>query len=141
MNLQEVLLTKDNYTSYKKAIKSFTCKRLNSGERFLKDCKSLLRTESDDRIYLILNTDKNDIVAFFSLKAFAVFFSSETDCQFSYPCIKINWFLTNDKYALTGDGLGSNMGSLIFQKYIYPTVKTIQHSIGVTYLIFNFVFR
>lgn len=136
-NSQLVLLTKDNYQTYQKAINQFRCSRLPSGVQFLKDCKKLLEWGTDDRIYLIIDKRNNRLMAFFALKAFAIFFFPYNPFSpVSYPAIKLNWFLVSDTYSKdTETGRGIRTGHWIFTNYLIPTVIMIRDYIGITYMI------
>lgn len=135
--VQLVLLTKDNYPTYKKAINQFRCSRLESGVDFLRSCKPLLEWETDDRIYLVIDTQDNGLVAFFALKAFAIFFDPNIpNIIAAYPAIKLNWFLVNDKYSQDIETKrGLRTGYWIFSDYVLPTVKMIKKYLGATYLV------
>lgn len=136
-NIELVVLTKENYQKYKNAIQNFECSRLDKGVEFLRGCQKILEWETDDRIYLVMDTKDNNLIAFFSLKAFAIFFSpNNPPIMKAYPAIKINWFLVDDDYSIdssTGRGFGA--GQMIFYRYLLPTVMKIRNYIGATYLV------
>lgn len=76
-------------------------------------------------------------MAFFALKAFAIFFYPYSPTiAANYPAIKINWFLVSDTYSKdssTGKGVGA--GNWIFNDYLLPTVLNIKNYIGATFLV------
>ena len=140
-----------DFTIYREAEYSQLPDKIVGLEAYLKMCA--WNDDENDlvKIYLINDSNTNDVVAYFGLKAGMLaanmeeaisldeqqaLFKSEGVKIFPevLPGIEISHFAVNDKYRdkLSGDGAPvKGLGRYLFPKYIYPIIMEVGAKIGI----------
>ncbi len=86
------------------------------------------------RTYLVFTTDKDELVAYFSLKAGFVSVSEYSVLRRKFqsvPGVEISNFAVNGKSIEKYPDM-KGVGAIIFKRFIYPTIKNASEYIGIT---------
>lgn len=128
-------LDKSNFETNKKYIKKFRSSRFPYGETFIKnEIKSYINKSTRYVTYLVKNNTSNDILAYYTLSASAIFWEPNGNIK-KNPAIEINYFSLDDKFAFNENGKGIGLGALIFEDFIRPTIELISQYLGISIVI------
>ena len=128
------VLNELTYTKNKRYINKFHSCRFPGGETFLRE-RALLYLKDDKRYvtYLVKSIHNNDIIAYFTLSAGAIFWEPYGYIK-SNPTIEISYYSLNDIYAVDKNGKGIGLGKLSFEDFILPTIQEINKSLGIAFI-------
>lgn len=113
-----------------KDIQKFSLKKETSGylEHYLKD--DAIKDEIDNtmRTYVVLDSDTEEIVGYFSLKTNIIAIDDGKRYD-SLPAIEMANFAVNDNYKLAHND-ASGLGKMIVSDFVLPIVRQISELVG-----------